>query len=46
MVTWLMDRTSDAHSIVSAFIFVDIAAHGTLAMVCKWHFPELDNLVF
>jgi hypothetical protein len=36
MVTWVMDRTSDVDSIVSAFIFVDIAANSTLAMVCRW----------
>jgi len=34
-----MDRTSDPHSIISAFIFVDVAATGTLAMVCRWRAP-------
>jgi len=39
MVTWLMHRTSDPHSIISAFIFVDIAANSTLAMVCRRRAP-------
>ncbi len=38
MVTWLMNRTNDPHSIISAFIFVDIAANTTIAMVCKCPF--------
>ena len=40
MVTWLMDRPSDPRSIVSAFIFVDIAANNTLVVVCGWYFTE------